>query len=143
VSERLRVALLLAGDRALQLDVQAAEGYFRQAVELAGDRSTERAQALVRVAWALGSRGEAAEATAIYAEAIPVLLETDEITAGEALRRLSSTAWALGDAERSRASALEAIAVLTPGSVRARPMSATRRGEPVIAAAWSGAAAAA
>jgi hypothetical protein len=43
--------------------------------------------------------GRGAEATAIYAEAIPVLLETDEITAGEALRRLSSTAWALGDAE--------------------------------------------
>jgi class 3 adenylate cyclase/tetratricopeptide (TPR) repeat protein len=123
VSARLRVALLLAGDRALQLDVGAAEAYFRRAVELAGDRSAERAQALARVAWALGTRGEAAEAAAMYAEAIPVLLETDELTAGEALRRLSSTAWALGDAERSRSSALEAIAVLTahpgPALVRA------------------------
>ena len=113
VPERLRSALLLAGDRALQLDVQAAEGYFRRAVELAGDHPIERVQALARVATALTTRGESAEAAALYAEVIPALLETDEIAAGEALRRLSSTAWALGDAERSRASALQAIEVLT------------------------------
>jgi hypothetical protein len=97
--KRLRVALLLAGDRALQLDVQAAEGYFRQAVD-AGRRPLDRAGAGAgqgRVGARVPGRG--AEATAIYAEAIPVLLETDEITAGEALRRLSSTAWALGDAD--------------------------------------------
>jgi class 3 adenylate cyclase/tetratricopeptide (TPR) repeat protein len=113
VEERLWNALLLAGDRAAQLDLEAAERYFRRAVELAGDRSAERAAALAKLAYVLATRGQAEEAVAVYEEAIPVLLETDEIAAGEALRRLSTTSWALGEAERSRASAREAIEVLT------------------------------
>jgi tetratricopeptide (TPR) repeat protein len=112
VAESLGRALLSAGDRAVQLDVEAAERYFRRAVELAGDRPAERAAAQAKVAGALGIRGEAAEATELFAEAIPVLLETDEVAAGDALRRLSSTSWASGDAERSSTAALEAIEVL-------------------------------
>jgi class 3 adenylate cyclase/tetratricopeptide (TPR) repeat protein len=123
VAESLRTSLLLAGDRAAQLDVEAAERYFRRAVELAGDRPAERAEALAKVAETLGMRGEAAQATELFLEAIPVLLETDEVAAGEALRRLSSTSWALGDAERSSAAALEAVEVLKrhpgPALVRA------------------------
>ncbi len=112
VVESLRTALLLAGDRAAQLDPEVAERYFRRAVELAGDRPGERALALAKVAGTLATRGEATEATTIYEEVIPVLLETDEVAAGEALRRLCSATWAIGDAERSRESGRKALEVL-------------------------------
>ena len=112
VQERLRASLLMAGDRAAQLDTEAAERYLRRAVELSGDRARERAIALARLAMILSLRGQGAEAMDVFDEAIPVLLETDEIAAGAALRRLSTTAWAQGETERGHAAALEAIAVL-------------------------------
>jgi tetratricopeptide (TPR) repeat protein len=112
VQKSLMHAVLLAGDRALQLDAEAAEAYFRRALELAGDRPAERATAQARLASALGIRGDAADAVKAYEEAIPVLRETDEVAAAAALRRLSSATWALGNAERSDAAAREAISML-------------------------------
>ena len=49
---------------------------------------------------------------AAYEQAVPVLLETDEVAAGVALTRLSSAYWALG-ADGTRDTALRAIEVLT------------------------------
>ena len=73
VEEHLLGALLLAGDRAAQLDVDGAEMYFRRAVNVAGDRRAERAAALAKLGYVLTSRGEVLEAIAAYDEAIPVL----------------------------------------------------------------------
>ncbi len=112
VEERLRRALLLAGDRAAHLDTEVAARYFERAVELAGNRPAERANALARLAPILSMRGLGAEAVQAYDEAIPVLLTADEVAAGVALRRLSTSAWGLGDTERAHDAALEAIAVL-------------------------------
>jgi len=112
VAERLRRALVLAGDRAMQLDAEAAERYFRRAVELAHDRPAERAAAQAKLAHTLNTRGHAQEAMAAYEEAIPVLLETDEVAAGIALTRLSSAAWSRGEMERTRDTALRSIEVL-------------------------------
>ncbi len=110
--ESLYRSLLRAGDRAAHLDTEVAQRYFERAVELAGDRAPERAAALARLAPILSLRGLAAEAMEMYDEAIPVLLETDEVAAGAALQRLSTAAWAVGDSERSHDAAVEAIAVL-------------------------------
>ena len=132
VEERLRHALLLAGDRAAQLDADSAERYFRRAVELAGDHPAERGAALAKLASILGLRGEADEAIAAYEEAIPVLRETDEVAAGVALCGLSNTAWARGDTERTVTSARDAIEVLKrhpgPELVRAYGTAALNEG---------------
>ena len=112
VEERLRHALVLAGDRAAQLDLEAAERYFRRAVELAGDRRAERATALAKLAHTLSSRGQVQEAVAAYEQAVPVLLETDEVAAGVALTRLSSAYWSLGETEGTRDTARRSIEVL-------------------------------
>jgi tetratricopeptide (TPR) repeat protein len=112
VEERLRRSLLMAGDRAAHLDTEVAERYFRRAVELAGDRPEERAVALARLAMILGLRGQTNEAVEAYEEAIPVLLETDEVAAGAALLRLGSAAWARGDTQRGSAAGMEAVDVL-------------------------------
>ncbi len=113
VAERLFEALLRAGDRAAQLDMAAAECYFRRAVELASDRRTDRTTALARLAYALLTRGALEEAIASYEEAIPVLLEADEVAAGVALSQLSSAAWAVGDSEGTRDAAARSIEVLS------------------------------
>jgi len=113
VEERLRRALLLAGDRAAQLDLEAAERYFRRAVELAGDRAAEHAAALAKLAYVQSTRGNTAEAINAYEAAIPVLLQTDEVAAGVALTRLGSTAWSLGETERGRDASLGSVEVLS------------------------------
>jgi tetratricopeptide (TPR) repeat protein len=113
VEEHLWHALLLAGDRAAQLDLEAAERYFRRAVELSSDRGAERAVALAKLAYVLATQGEADEAIAAYEEAIPVLLETDEVAAGVALMRLSSAAWSRGETELSRDVSYRSVEILS------------------------------
>jgi tetratricopeptide (TPR) repeat protein len=112
VGESLYRSLLLAGERAAHLDTEVAQRYLERAVELAGERAPERAATQARLAAILSLRGLAAGAIELYDEAIPVLLETDEVAAGAALRRLSSAVWAIGDSDRSHHAALEAVAVL-------------------------------
>jgi hypothetical protein len=103
--------LLLAGDRAGDLDTAAAEAYFRRVVELAADEH-QLADALSRLARVLFHRGEFAESERLYEQAITALLALDEPAAGKAMMQLSTLVWGRGDVPRSEALGLEAISLL-------------------------------
>ena len=74
-------ALGRAGERALRLDVAAAERHFERALDLAGPDTRERLELLPRWAEALFLRNRHREAAAAYEEAISGLSALGEIRA--------------------------------------------------------------
>jgi tetratricopeptide (TPR) repeat protein len=109
--------LLLAGDRAEQLDTQAAEAYYRRAFDLSADDERSRANAQAKLAGMLVQRGDVEEGIEAWEAAIASLRKFDEPSAAANMRRLSSTLWARGDMSRSRILGDEAVTILerTPG----------------------------
>jgi len=103
--------LVLAGDRAMSLDVTAAEAAYRRAADLAAGPS--RASALVKLGNAIQEQGSLIEAEAAYEEALPALDGRDAAVAELGLAR---ALWRHGDTARARELALGAIPVLEPGS---------------------------
>jgi class 3 adenylate cyclase/tetratricopeptide (TPR) repeat protein len=112
VEESLGRVLLLAGDRAAQLDTEVAEGYFRRAQSLSREGSREHAIALARLASVLHARGQLVAAVEAYDRAIPVLLEQDEHAAAVEMTRLGTLLWGKGETTRGRSVDVEAIAIL-------------------------------
>ena len=112
IAERLADALVLAGDRARQLDAPAAVAAYRRALDLHGTE-TQRAFTLVKLGDILQDTGEMAEAAQALEEAARVLRDAgEELEAGVALRVLGSVLWRRGDTARSHATTTEAIALL-------------------------------
>ena len=107
LEQRLAGFLVLAGDRAMQLDIDAAETAYRRALELS--EGPARAAALVKIADALQEQGRLVEAEQAYEEALPAL---DERAAAVAKLGLSRALWRHGDTSRAHATTLEAIPVL-------------------------------
>ncbi len=112
IEESLVRVLLLAGDRAAQLDMEAAEAYFRRALDLAGDDQRVLANARARLGGILVQRGEVVEGVELLETAIATLRDFDERAAAESISRLANVAWSLGDVARCRSLGLEAISVL-------------------------------
>ncbi len=104
--------LLLAGDRATRLDMQAAEALYRRALALSENEERARATALVRLARALVERGETVEGIDAYEEAIPTLRGFDETAAAVAMLDLGLALWHRGESRRRQEVALEAISIL-------------------------------
>jgi tetratricopeptide (TPR) repeat protein len=104
--------LLLAGERAMSLDIPAAEALYRRALELLSDE-VERARVLVKLGDAMQPLGRLQESEAAYEEAIPSLLAAgDRRAAGLALAFLSRAYWRHGETLRARETGAEAIALL-------------------------------
>ena len=61
---------MLAGDRALGIDVAAAERHYARALQLTTDSHPQRAELLARHAEALRQRGRFPEAARAYEQAI-------------------------------------------------------------------------
>jgi tetratricopeptide (TPR) repeat protein len=112
VEERLVRFLLLAGDRATRLDMQAAEAFYRRALALSENDERARATALVRLASALVERGDAVEGIEAYEEAIPILRRFDERAAAVAMLDLGRALWHRGESGRQQEVGLEAISIL-------------------------------
>jgi tetratricopeptide (TPR) repeat protein len=112
VEQALLRFLLLAGDRAIQLDMAAAETYYRRAVELAGSDRTARAKALAKLGSALSVRGEVAASIEVHEEAIGILRSVDLRAAAVVMGSLGLSLWARGDTERAQAVRAEALAIL-------------------------------
>ncbi|HUG64555.1 MAG TPA: adenylate/guanylate cyclase domain-containing protein [Gaiellaceae bacterium] len=112
VRETLARFLVLAGERASQLDIAAAEAHYRRALDLFGEDGSGRATVLAKLAGVLAQQGEFADAVDAFERAIPVLRASDPSAAALATRGLSSATWMLGDAGRSRELGYEAIALL-------------------------------
>jgi class 3 adenylate cyclase/tetratricopeptide (TPR) repeat protein len=108
LEERLARFLVLAGDRAMRLDIAAAEASYRHALALSPGDSL-RAAALVKLAGALQEQGRLVEAEQAYEEALPAL---DEHAAAVAKLGLSWALWRRGDTSRAHAVTLEAIPTL-------------------------------
>jgi len=138
--------LLLAGDRATHLDMEAAEAYYRRALELSQDDEYARATALARLASTLVERGHTVEGIEAYEEAIPALRVVDERAAGVAMiMGLARALWHRGETERRNAVELEAISILErtrgPDLVLAyarRAMTQAIGGRPAESTLWAG-----
>jgi class 3 adenylate cyclase len=122
--EPARRALVLAGDRAINLDAARAEGYYRQALELSPPGGAERAPVMVKLAQAAyQASGRLAEAIPAYEQAIAALAaQGDRLGQAGALERLAVMRWSQGDTRLSRAVLAQAAELLEdqpPSSVLA------------------------
>jgi class 3 adenylate cyclase/tetratricopeptide (TPR) repeat protein len=105
--------LVLAGDRTINLDLDRARAYYRQAVELGQPKDPERPHLLVRTGRVAFQSGDYPEAVAVYEEAIADLRrQGDTQVLGATLGRLATVYWNQGDTRRSNAVLSEAIELL-------------------------------
>ena len=110
--EPLARVLVLAGDRAMRLDITAAESAYSRALELCTD-AKQRAAVLVSLADALQEQGRLPEAEQAYEEALPALrLAGEDHAAALAMIGLARALWRHGHTSRARELVLEAIAIL-------------------------------
>jgi class 3 adenylate cyclase/tetratricopeptide (TPR) repeat protein len=111
--EPTRRFLVLAGDRTINLDLDRARAYYRQAVELGQPRDPERPHLLVRTGRVAFQSGDYPEAVAVYEEAIADLRrQGDTQVLGATLGRLATVYWNQGDTRRASAVLTEAIELL-------------------------------
>jgi class 3 adenylate cyclase/tetratricopeptide (TPR) repeat protein len=104
--------LLLAGERALDLDVARAEAHLVRALGLAPQGHPRRPEVLVRWADAVRQANRHREATAALEEAISAFQEAGEKhAAAQAMTTLANVRWQLGD-PRSRDAVSEAVSLL-------------------------------
>ena len=112
LEERLVRFSVLAGDRAMSLDIPAAEGAYRRALAVASD-DAERGGVLVKLGDALQPQGRLSESEAAYDEAIPILrAEGEDRAAALALSNLGRALWRHGLTVRAREVGLESVALL-------------------------------
>jgi class 3 adenylate cyclase/tetratricopeptide (TPR) repeat protein len=110
---RARRFLILAGDRALDLDARRAGSFYRQALELCPPGHPERARLLAKTAEAALVGGQLAEAQRDFEEAILEFRARGEpLGEGEAMVRLARTYWFRGETDRKRALLAQAIDLL-------------------------------
>jgi class 3 adenylate cyclase/tetratricopeptide (TPR) repeat protein len=111
--EPTRRFLVLAGDRTINLDLDRARAYYRQAVELGQPRDPEHPHLLVRTGRVAFQSGDYPEAVAVYEEAIADLRERGDLQGlGATLGRLATVFWNQGDTRRANAVLTEAIELL-------------------------------
>ena len=111
--EPTRRFLILAGDRTINLDLDRARAYYRQAVELGQPRDPERPHLLVRTGRVAFQSGDYPEAVAVYEEAIADLRASGDLQGlGATLGRLATVLWNQGDTRRANAVLTEAIQLL-------------------------------
>jgi class 3 adenylate cyclase/tetratricopeptide (TPR) repeat protein len=103
--------LVLAGDRAMSLDLVKANSYYRQALELFGTDELERGNVLMKLVDT--RQGSIEEAETALQEALALFrAHGNEIREGAALRELGHWAYFRGDGEQSRQFVSDAIALL-------------------------------
>jgi class 3 adenylate cyclase/tetratricopeptide (TPR) repeat protein len=104
--------LFLAGDRAMKLDIPAAETYYRRALARIAD-DVERARVLVKLGDALQPQGRLRESEDAYEEGIAVLLAAGESRAAAvAMTNLGRAYWRHGNTVRARELAFDAVELL-------------------------------
>jgi len=112
LEERLVRFSVLAGDRAMSLDIPAAEGAYRRALAVVSDEA-ERGRVLVKLGDALQPQGRLPESEAAYDEAIPVLRAAGQDRAAAlALSNLGRALWRHGLTVRAREVGVESVALL-------------------------------
>jgi class 3 adenylate cyclase len=108
-----RRALVLAGDRAANLDIDRARTYYEQAIGLCPPDHPERPRLQVKAGWVAFQSGKLAEAAGAYEEAIAGLRGRQDVhVLGMALDRLATVRWNQGDTRGAREALVEGIEVL-------------------------------
>ncbi len=119
VEEKTRTYLEMAGDRAMPLEVTRAEGFFRQALDLAPPGTPERARLLSRTAETAATGGRFEDANRDYDDAIAEFrLQRNPVGEGDAMVRLANLLWQRGETDRGRMlleKALELLQAEPPG----------------------------
>ena len=109
---RLAHFLVLAGDRAMRLNIDAAETAYRRALELSTE-GPERAAVLVKLGDALQEQGRLVDAERAYEEALVALRAAgNERAAALAMLGLARALWRHGHTARGRVLTREAIPIL-------------------------------
>ena len=104
--------LLVAGDRAMRLDVGAAEGAYRRALELSLEEGL-RAVVLVKLGDALQEQGRLVDAEKAYEDALDALSSAgNQRVAALGMLGLARALWRHGQTTRGRELVLEAIPIL-------------------------------
>jgi class 3 adenylate cyclase/tetratricopeptide (TPR) repeat protein len=128
-----RAFLVLAGERAMRLDVAKADSYFRSALALLPEQHPDRPTVLARVAEAAFRGGRFPEAKRVYEEAIADFDAADDLFgAGEAKVRLADLLQIHGDTVLGENVLAEAVLTLerlpaSRGLASAYVMSARRK----------------
>jgi class 3 adenylate cyclase/tetratricopeptide (TPR) repeat protein len=105
--------LVLAGDRAMTLDVARADVHYQRALGLLPATHPERATVLEKAAEAAQQAGRATQAERLLSEAITGFeAGGDHLGAGEAMARQARVLWYRGETARSRRLVVSAIAML-------------------------------
>jgi class 3 adenylate cyclase/tetratricopeptide (TPR) repeat protein len=113
LKERARRFLILAGNRALALDVARARAYYQQALALCPTEHPHRPQIVAGMARAAFQAGQVEEAAEGYQEAIAGFAGLGNFRGqGQSLNRLCTVLWHQGETRRSRAVLLQAIELL-------------------------------
>jgi class 3 adenylate cyclase/tetratricopeptide (TPR) repeat protein len=113
LEEQSRRFLIMAGDRALGLDVLRASEYYRAALELLPPGHPDRGNVLAMAGETAARAGKFAEAEEAYSEAITELRSLgDLLSAGDTMVKLSNLLWRRGETSSSREILAEAIAAL-------------------------------
>jgi predicted ATPase len=104
LKECARRFLVLAGDRAIGLDVSQAQAYYQRALELCPPDHPDRPRIVAGTARAAFQAGRVEDAAAAYEEAIAGFAGHGDIRGqGEALNRLCTVLWDQGETRRARA----------------------------------------
>ena len=111
VEDALVRFLLLAGERATQLDTAAAVAHLRRALEITDD-GLMRARVLAKLAPVLGQRGDVEESLDAARTAVETLRERDPEAAAGVLNFLATASWTRGEMVQADAFQTEAVAIL-------------------------------
>jgi class 3 adenylate cyclase/tetratricopeptide (TPR) repeat protein len=104
--------LILAGDRAMNLDMGAAEASYRRALALSAE-TPARGVAIARLADALNEQGRLPEAEHAYEDALVAFRSAgDERATAMAMLGLARALWRHGQTARNRQLVFEALAIL-------------------------------
>jgi class 3 adenylate cyclase/tetratricopeptide (TPR) repeat protein len=105
--------VVLAGDRAMTLDVTRADRHYQRALALLAADHPDRARVLEKAAEAAQQAGRAVQAEELLAEAIAAFQAGhDHLGAGEAMARQARVLWYRGETARSRRLVSAAIELL-------------------------------
>jgi tetratricopeptide (TPR) repeat protein len=113
LSDTTRRYWMLAGERAMKLDVARAAECFGRALALAPAAHPDRASILSRMASASFDAGRYREAERTYEQALDLFREAgDQLSVGTVLDRLATVLWEEGDPAGCRARMHEALEIL-------------------------------
>ena len=105
--------LVLAGDRAMNLDVTRADDHYQRALELVSTDDPERSAVLVKAAEAVRQTGQLPLAARLYEQAIEACrARGDLLAAGHAAVQYSNVLWYRGETARSFATLTTAVELL-------------------------------